>query len=62
MEVTLTELALLVWAFVATSLWLDARSNAKMAQHILRVFITDADARGKMVAEYEKFEKKVRAQ
>jgi hypothetical protein len=61
MEISMLELGLLVWAFVATSMWLDARSDARTARTILRHFIENKEVREQMLGEYEKFKKKVEA-
>jgi len=57
MDFTVVELVLIVWAVVATSLWFDARSDARTARHILRLFIEDKEARDKMVESFEKFKR-----
>jgi hypothetical protein len=61
MEISLTEVWLFVWAFGATALWMDARSDAKTARTILRHFIENKEVREQMLSEFEKFKKKVEA-
>lgn len=54
-EFSFTELALLVWAALATASWLSAREDARMAKKILRLFVEDKDAREQMLKAHEKF-------
>lgn len=61
MEISMFELALLVWAFAATALWMDARSDAKVARHILRHFIENPKAREQMLETFEEYKGKQNA-
>ena len=61
MEITLTVLALLVWAGVMTALWMDARNDARAAKHVLRIFVENQEARDQMVDAFEKFKRKAGA-
>jgi hypothetical protein len=60
-EFSFIELVLLMWAVLATAGYLNAKQDAKVARHILRVFVEDADARKQMVDAFEEFKKKVEA-
>jgi len=44
-EITLTEMALLLWAFGMTALWMHAREDARVSKRMLRLFIENKDAR-----------------
>ena len=59
MEISTLEVGLLVWAFVATALWMDARGDAKTARTILRHFIENPKAREHMLETFEEYKKKV---
>jgi hypothetical protein len=53
MEVTLTEIWLFAWAMGATAMWMDARSNARIATALLKHFIEDPKARARMLEIHE---------
>lgn len=58
LEISFTELVLLMWAVFATAGYFNARHDARMAKHILRTFIEDKEARDKMVNAFEDFKKR----
>ena len=60
MEITLTEMGLFAWAIIATGFWLEARQDARVAKHVLRIFIENREARDNMVDAFEKFKKEGR--
>ena len=57
-EITLTEMFLLVWAVLATAGYLSAKQDEKVARHILRIFIENPEARKQMVNAFEDLKKK----
>ena len=57
-EITLTEMFLLVWAVLATAGYLTAKQDEKVARHILRIFIENPEARKQMVNAFEDLKKK----
>ena len=58
-EITLTEMFLLVWAVLATAGYLSAKQDEKVARHILRIFIENPEARKQMVDAFEEVKKEV---
>lgn len=44
-EITLTEIVLIVWAGIATAAWLSAKDDARVSKKMLRLFIENKDAR-----------------
>ena len=57
-EVSLTEIAMLVWAGLATAAWLSAREDARIAKKMLHLFIENKDAREQIVKAHEEFMRK----
>ena len=57
-EISLTEIVLLVWAGVATASWLNAREDARVGRHILKLFIENKDAREQILKAHEEFMRK----
>lgn len=49
MELSMFEIALLAWCFIATSCWLDARRDARVAKHLLFEFIENPEAREQFI-------------
>ena len=58
-EISLTEMFLLVWAVLATAGYLTAKQDEKVARHILRIFIENPEARKQMVDAFEEVKKEV---
>ena len=58
-EISLTELVLLLWAVAATATALHYKERLNVAKHFLRTMIEDEGMRTKVVGEYEKFKAKV---
>ena len=56
-EFTLTEIALFVWASLATGFALKYRHEAMMTKFFVRKLITDEMVRTQLVEAYQKFEK-----
>lgn len=54
MEVTLIEMWLFAWAIGATSLWLDARHDARKAKFVLHHLIENDEARDMIVSDFKK--------
>lgn len=54
-EVTITEVALFVWAVLATGAWLKCREENKAATFFIRAFLEDEEVRDEIVADYKKF-------
>lgn len=51
-EITMTELALLIWAGVATSLWLSTREEVKRAKMFVRAMLENEELRNTVVADF----------
>jgi hypothetical protein len=60
MEVTLTEIWLFAWAMGATAMWMDARSDARIAKALLKHFIEDPKARARMIEVHEEVMKEMK--
>lgn len=58
-EITYTEVALLVWAVIATSKWMQYKGATKEVLQMLRTFVEDPKAREAMVASYEQLKKTI---
>ena len=56
-EISYTEIFLLVWTGLATAGYLHERNQHKMARHLLEMFIKDADARKEMIDSYNEWQK-----
>ena len=54
-EITLTEIVLIVWAGLATAAWLSAREDARVSRKILVLFIEDKNAREQIIKAHEEF-------
>lgn len=61
MEITITEMALFVWAAIATGAAFKYREDELKARLFLKLLIEDEKARNQMVHTYEEFKKKVGA-
>ena len=57
-EVSMTEIALLIWAVGTTAAWLNTRDELQGAKRFLRAMIEDADIRDKVVGQYKEFKAK----
>ena len=53
-EISLTEIVLLVWAGLATASWLHAREDARVGKKLLQLLIENKDAREQIIKAYEK--------
>lgn len=51
-EITMTELALLIWAGMATSLWLSTREETKRAKLLIRAMLENEELRNHLVADF----------
>lgn len=58
-EVSLTEIALLVWAGLATAAALQYRTQERAMRLFLRHLLTDKGLRDKVVADYEEHTREV---
>ena len=54
-EITLTEIVLIVWAGLATAAWLSAREDARVSRKVLVLFIEDKNAREQIIKAHEEF-------
>lgn len=54
-EISLTEMALFVWAGLATASWLNAREEARVARKMLLLFIENKEAREQVLKAHEQF-------
>lgn len=51
-EITMTELALLIWAGMATSLWLSTREEVRRAKMFVRAMLENEELRNTVVADF----------
>ena len=56
-EITMTEFALLIWAVMATSLWLSTREETKRAKMFVRAMLENEELRNDVVANYNRVQK-----
>lgn len=61
MEITLTEMFLLVWAVVATLLYFSSKHDAYVSKKVLWHLLNDADDRAKVLDSFEHFKRKAGA-
>lgn len=54
-EVSLTEIALFIWAVAATGAWLHSRDELRGTKMFVRAILEDEDIRNKVLAEHKKF-------
>jgi len=52
-EITATELGLLIWAILATAFYLDSKRENRMAKHFIRHLLDDDSERDRIVGEYK---------
>ena len=52
-EFSITELALLVWALLATAFYVDTKREIRMANHFIRHLLDDDQERDRIVGEYK---------
>jgi hypothetical protein len=52
-ELSITELVLLVWALLATAFYLDSKRENRMANHFIRHLLDDDQERDRIVGEYK---------
>ena len=52
-EFSFTELALLVWALLATAFYVDTKREIRMANHFIRHLLDDDQERERIVGEYK---------
>lgn len=60
MELSMFEIALLVWCFIATSMWLDAKREASTAKAFLFHIIENPEARERMVEIHKDVKRQLR--
>ena len=61
MELTMTELWLLVWAVIATVYAFKRDSDAKSHVHMLHLILENKEARADILAKFDKFKEKIHA-
>lgn len=52
-EITATELGLLIWATLATAFYLDSKREVRMAKHFIRHILDDDGERERIVKEFK---------
>ena len=52
-EITATELGLLIWAILATAFYLDSKREVRMAKHFIRHILDDDGERERIVKEFK---------
>lgn len=52
-EISMTELCLLIWAGLATSLWLGAREGSRRGKMVIRAMLENEEFRNHLVADYK---------
>ena len=52
-EITATELGLLIWATLATALYMDSKREVRMAKHFIRHILDDDGERERIVKEFK---------
>lgn len=57
-EVSLTEVALFIWAAIATGMWFQTREELHGAKRFLRAMIEDEEVRTKVVAGFKEMQEK----
>lgn len=57
MELTYTEIALLIWAGIATAAAFKFKDEATIAKKMLIIFINDEGARAQILEAHERFTK-----
>lgn len=57
MELTYTEIALMIWAGIATAAAFKFKDEATIAKKILMIFINDEGARNQILEAHAKFAK-----
>ena len=60
-EVTFTDVLLLIWAGAATAAWLHTRDELRGAKRFLRAMIEDAEIRDRVVADFKQFKERKEA-
>jgi hypothetical protein len=61
MELTMTELWLLVWAVVATCYAFKRDADAKNLMHMLKLILDNKKARVEILGQFDKFKEKINA-
>ena len=54
-EVSFENVALMIWAGLATAAWLHARDDARMAKKMLMLFIENKEAREDLLRAHAEF-------
>lgn len=57
-ELSLIDIALLVWAGVATAGYMHERDGHKHAKQVIIAFVEDKEVRDRILADYEAWQKK----
>ena len=52
-EFSITEMALLIWAILATAFYVDSKREIRMANHFIRHLLDDDQERERIVGEYK---------
>ena len=60
-EVTATELGLLIWALLATAFYVDTKREIRMANHFIRHLLDDDQERERIVSEYKAAQSEVKS-
>ena len=60
-EITMVDFFLLVWAGVATSMWLSAREDNKNSKRFIKAMLENDDLRDTVVADFKTFKEKANA-
>jgi len=60
-EFSITEMALLVWATLATAFYLDSKRENRMANHFIRHLLDDDQERDRIVGEYKAAQSEVKS-
>ena len=58
-EITATELGLLVWATLATAFYLDSKREVRMAKNFIRHLLDDDTDRERIVKEFKEVQREV---
>ena len=60
-EITMVDFFLLVWAGVATSMWLSAREDNKNSKRFIQIMLENDDLRDSVVTDFKTFKEKTNA-
>ena len=57
LEISMTELALLIWAVGATAAWMHSRDETRMAKRMLRQMIENEEVRNHVLKSFDEFKR-----